>query len=339
MDPSGTAIARGHSMRIPGPALLLLLALPAAAEHDDRFFERNVFLDGETCYRPAVGYQHEMTAPGREVVLHLVWRRGLYRLSQTGKARGTTAGVFIEANDATRPTHPRDNPFCPIPVQRGWNPDWTDCVDDAAWPWPNEEPGYWYTWDRRKECLERPIVLRFAEAGRYRIRIAGVVDEQRTDIRVPTLMGITEVDAGFAPEAAPPEAFAREPEPERKRRVELAYPTGRRATSLLLLERETPLRMREGERFTYVIRVKNLTRDPIEGVAVVEDGDALKDARGDPPPRVGERGELFWDLGDLAPREEREIRVEASAAGAGPLVRSVRVLLESPPLSQAADVR
>jgi len=314
--------------------VLLPLSAAGAAEKrpEGRYYPIGVFLAGGTQERAPVEALHVMRAPARDVILHIVFEKGLYRLSRTGATRGTTAGVYIEVNDAELPTHPVRNPFCPIPVDRGRNPDWKEFVE-RDFPFPNPEPGYWYTWAKVRETLERPIHLHFSEPGRFRIRVRGVTDLRRKDIRVATLAGITEVGAAPEPEIklAPPAAGAR--------RVELAVPTGRRATSVFLVQREAPPTVKAGETFPYTIRVINLTGDAIENVQVVESGEEELRIEGSTPPFKRIAGPaLAWELGTLRARETRTIKVRAAAVRAGSLVRALTLRWDSKPLLQIVDV-
>jgi len=308
------------------------LAPGAEKQPAGRYYPIGIFLAGGTRERAPVEALHVMHAPARDVILHLVFEKGLYRISQTGKTRGTTAGVYIELNDAELPTHPVRNPFCPLPVDRGRNPDWKEFVE-RDFPFPNPVPGYWYTWAKVRETLERPIRLHFDEPGRYRIRVRGVTDLRRKDVRVATLAGITEV--GTAPDRtiklAPPAAGAR--------RVELAVPTGRRATSVFLLQREAPPAVKAGATFGYTLRVINLSGEAVENVQVVESGEEELRIEGSSIPFRRIPGPaLAWALGTLRPRETRTIRVRATAVRAGSLVRGVTLRWDSKPLLQIVDV-
>src|SRR4051794_38950560 len=51
-------------------------------------------------------------------------------------------------------------------------------------------------------------------------------------------------------------------------RVSLAYPTGNRATSAILIERISPAEVRLGQPYEYQIKVTNLTNSTLSGVVV-----------------------------------------------------------------------
>lgn len=57
----------------------------------------------------------------------------------------------------------------------------------------------------------------------------------------------------------------------------LAYPTGQRETSTILVEKSLPKQVRVGELYKYEIKVTNLTKQPLSGVTVVETlGDGIE---------------------------------------------------------------
>lgn len=58
----------------------------------------------------------------------------------------------------------------------------------------------------------------------------------------------------------------------------LAYPTGERETSVLLLEVDTPQQVRVGRPYNYSVRVTNLTDTPLHGVQVRDAGAATADS-------------------------------------------------------------
>ena len=90
----------------------------------------------------------------------------------------------------------------------------------------------------------------------------------------------------------------------------LAYPTGNRDTSVVLLQAVTPRQVRVGQEFNYEITVTNLLNDtPIHNVRVVNLGDTPA-AGGDTSP-AGEGQELL-SIGTLAPGESRTETVPAT---------------------------
>ena len=53
-------------------------------------------------------------------------------------------------------------------------------------------------------------------------------------------------------------------------RTETAYPTGDRATSVILLERFIPAEVRSGETYLYEVKLTNLTRTEIRDLVLTE---------------------------------------------------------------------
>ncbi len=311
-------------------------AFPAWAEGElrGRFAEKSVYLDGGVGNRPPIEHIHEMAGPAREVVLHLSFRKGLFRLSKTGDRKGTFGGLYVEVNDGTRPTDPIQNPYKPIAVQRANNADWMDFVAND-FPYPNPEPGYWYTWGRSTEDLKRSLRLDLGARSRYRIRVRGVVDDRREVVRVPTLVGITEVDDAAATEApreqAAPKAVTG--------KSELAFPTGDKETSVLWIEREAPISVRPGEKFTYTIRVTNLTDMDVGAVTVVEEGAGRIDLVRSDPPYDGEKEEVVsWRLGTIPARGTKVVTVDAVAQDRAMVQRSCHVRWESALVTQKVAV-
>src|SRR5688572_13770725 len=72
-------------------------------------------------------------------------------------------------------------------------------------------------------------------------------------------------------------------------RYTLAYPTGDRATSVILLEAAGPEEVRLGQPYTYQLKVTNLTDTPLHDVEILKLPMALTGTRpGTPAPRTGE---------------------------------------------------
>ena len=81
---------------------------------------------------------------------------------------------------------------------------------------------------------------------------------------------------------APTKSDDRQPAAKAEPKAELvrssrAYPTGNRATSALLVERQTPAEVQAGQRYEYKIRLTNLTAMPLVNVLVTDT------ASGSPP--------------------------------------------------------
>src|SRR5215210_7286722 len=89
----------------------------------------------------------------------------------------------------------------------------------------------------------------------------------------------------------------------------MAFPTGNRSTSTLLVERLSPQEVRLGDPYEYQIKVTNLTNAPLSDVIVRERVPAdLQVTRNEPTPRM-ENGEQIFTLGDLPAKQSKMIRV------------------------------
>jgi uncharacterized repeat protein (TIGR01451 family) len=110
----------------------------------------------------------------------------------------------------------------------------------------------------------------------------------------------------------------------------LAYPTGDRATSTLLVEVTAPTRMAVGRAYNYQIRVTNLTKDLIlEDVGVHQKtGESLAVESSEPKLDKSERGEARWTIPRLGPGETATIKVTALGEKEGRASSCIRVTYE-----------
>ncbi|MGE5757211.1 MAG: CARDB domain-containing protein [Planctomycetaceae bacterium] len=119
----------------------------------------------------------------------------------------------------------------------------------------------------------------------------------------------------------------------------LAYPTGDRASSTLLVEVAAPSRMAVGHAYNYQIRVTNLTKGlTLEDVGVHQTtGESLaiesSEPKLDKPERVEarykpERGEARWTIPRLGPGETATIKVTALGEKEGRTSSCIRVTYE-----------
>ena len=102
--------------------------------------------------------------------------------------------------------------------------------------------------------------------------------------------------------------------------TEVAYPTGDRATSVILLERLTPAEVRAGEDYSYTVKLTNLARVPIEGLVLTEEiaaGLDVSDITPKPDRREGHKA--VWDLGTLGAREAWSAKISGQSSGTGEL--------------------
>ena len=110
----------------------------------------------------------------------------------------------------------------------------------------------------------------------------------------------------------------------------LAYPTGDRATSTLLVEVTAPTRMAVGRPYDYQIRVTNLTKGLVlEDVGVHQtSGESLAVESSDPKLAKSERGEARWTIPRLGPGETATIKVTALGEKEGQASSCIRVTYE-----------
>jgi uncharacterized repeat protein (TIGR01451 family) len=95
----------------------------------------------------------------------------------------------------------------------------------------------------------------------------------------------------------------------------MAFPTGLRESSGLLLEKVVPAEVMVGQPFSYEYRVINLTDYPLANVMVMDkvtDNFQLSDSA--PPADSVANGVATWKFDQLGPRETKTIRVTGSAS-------------------------
>jgi uncharacterized repeat protein (TIGR01451 family) len=99
----------------------------------------------------------------------------------------------------------------------------------------------------------------------------------------------------------------------------MAYPTGERNSSVLLIEKTVPNQVRLNQPFQYDIKVTNISGATLDDVRVREEtpeGLSITEAN---PQRQGQGAEAAWEIGALKPKESKTIRVSAVAAKQGQL--------------------
>ncbi len=131
-----------------------------------------------------------------------------------------------------------------------------------------------------------------------------------------------------------PEPRAEQPQPERQtptRRVyrpetsgdqtvsHLSFPTGDERTSAIILHTVMPGSATPNASFNYEYHVTNLTDNTLQNVTVLqESAENLTVTRSNPEAQRATGGDqLYWALGELAPRQTRVIRVVAEAGSTG----------------------
>jgi len=118
----------------------------------------------------------------------------------------------------------------------------------------------------------------------------------------------------------------------------LAYPTGDRRTSLLMLEAEAPDQVRLGQPYTYTLRVTNLTDTPLHDVEVRDVGHqapGTERERSDMP--RGSTSGATWNVGTLAPKETQTKQISATADEVGTVGNCLAVTF-NPTLCMAVRV-
>ncbi|MBB6443363.1 DUF11 domain-containing protein [Phycisphaera mikurensis] len=118
----------------------------------------------------------------------------------------------------------------------------------------------------------------------------------------------------------------------------LLYPTGERSTSSLLVEKQLPAEVALDKPFDYMIKVTNLTGEPIDGVVVNEPvPDHMEIRSATPEPSSESGGEAKWNL-NLAANASQTIRVSAVANEAKPIRQCSTVSYDPTLCSQLAVV-
>jgi uncharacterized repeat protein (TIGR01451 family) len=97
-----------------------------------------------------------------------------------------------------------------------------------------------------------------------------------------------------------------------------AFPTGDRRTSALLVEKTVPAQVLVGQPFDLVYRVSNLTDLTLDDVTLTCEASKnfLPENASPEPDRMGDN-EATWNLGQLAPKQSKEIRIRGTAAEEG----------------------
>jgi uncharacterized repeat protein (TIGR01451 family) len=117
----------------------------------------------------------------------------------------------------------------------------------------------------------------------------------------------------------------------------MAYPTGDRRTSTLLLEKTGPRSIRVGQPYQYQLKVTNLTDAPLGGVAIREHvGEGFTISNADVKP-TQENGQNVYQIGELKARESKAITVTGTAAGPGQVASCTSVTF-NPTLCTVAQV-
>jgi uncharacterized repeat protein (TIGR01451 family) len=102
-------------------------------------------------------------------------------------------------------------------------------------------------------------------------------------------------------------------------RYTMAYPTGDRNSSVMMVEKTLPSQVRVGQPFEYDITVTNLTDGTLDDVRIQEQIPEGLAVTASQPERQGQGADSGWQLGALKPHESRSIRVSGRAERQGEL--------------------
>ena len=101
-------------------------------------------------------------------------------------------------------------------------------------------------------------------------------------------------------------------------RGSMGFPTGLRDSSGLLVEKTVPAEVLAGQKFDYAYKVSNLTDYPISMVTLMDRvSPSFAGAEADPRPTDTRDGVATWQLGNLGPRESRDIHIKGASAEEG----------------------
>ena len=102
-------------------------------------------------------------------------------------------------------------------------------------------------------------------------------------------------------------------------RFTMAYPTGDRRSSVLLVEKTVPNQVRLNQPFQYEIRVTNVSDATLDDVRIREETPEGLNVTASQPERQGQGEQAGWTIGALKPKESRSIQVSAVAQKQGQL--------------------
>ena len=120
-------------------------------------------------------------------------------------------------------------------------------------------------------------------------------------------------------------------------RFTMAYPTGERQGSVLLVEKTVPNQVRLNQPFQYDIKVTNITDATLDDVRIREENPEGLNITASQPERQDQGEQQGWTIGALKPRESRTIQVSAAAQKQGQLGTCVMASYQ-PSLCAAVNV-
>ena len=97
----------------------------------------------------------------------------------------------------------------------------------------------------------------------------------------------------------------------------MAFPTGDRSTSALLIERRMPAEVVLGQAFEYEICATNISKLTLKDVGITDDCTNFTVTSSTPPATKSPSNGLMWNLGTLAPGETKCVKVLGTATNTG----------------------
>ena len=151
--------------------------------------------------------------------------------------------------------------------------------------------------------------------------LAGCAQQQQRG-RYQTTPAVTKTPEKTPPPTNPggygPSYTSFEENGSRWTRGSMAFPTGLRESSGLLIEKTVPAEVLAGQKFDYAYKVINLTDYPIQMVTLTDRvSHNFTASEADPKPADSRDGVATWQLGTLGPKETKIIHVKGSSAEEG----------------------
>lgn len=119
------------------------------------------------------------------------------------------------------------------------------------------------------------------------------------------------------PAPAPAPAPVAAPAPMSGSGAEMAFPTGDRATSAILLRQVSPAQVRAGSEYDMEIQVINLTNGTLQNVNVTNTSVSNMAMVSSNPAAMTAGNGVMWNVGDLAAKETKVIKIKAKANAVG----------------------
>lgn len=146
-------------------------------------YDAGTRIEGKAAPTPNGNHVHEMRASADELWITLRWPGGLYHVNTDGTSKSSTwyGRVWIKAYGAA------DSAYVEYLIPKDASGKRT--LGDFR----EGQYGAWSTTAEIRNDLRRTIVVKFAAAGRYVVKVEGLSVDDDNDIRVPTVNQVTEV--------------------------------------------------------------------------------------------------------------------------------------------------